>query len=132
MIASKDEVLAAIERSGVCTINALPANLYEGVDRIPYAAEGHITGSTNTPFTEIAPDERYPDLGRLGAALEKGGYLGAEQVISYCGGGISATVAAVACLMVGKEGVAVYDGSLSEWVGEGLPTTRGPEPGRLG
>jgi hypothetical protein len=33
MIASKDEVLAAIERSGVCTINALPANLYEGVDR---------------------------------------------------------------------------------------------------
>ncbi len=47
------------------------------------------------------------------------------------GGDISATVSAVGCLMVGKDDVAVYDGSLSEWVGEGLPTTRGPEPGRL-
>lgn len=132
MIASKDEVLAAIGRDGVCTINALPAALYEGTDAVPYAAEGHITGSTNKPFMEIAPDERYPDLARVRAALEGSGYLGDERVISYCGGGISATVSAVACLMVGKEDVAVYDGSLSEWVGEGLPTTRGPEPGRLG
>jgi thiosulfate/3-mercaptopyruvate sulfurtransferase len=129
MIASKDEVLATIGEAGVCTINALPAALYEGADVVPYAAEGHITGSTNKPFMEIAPDERYPDLARMRTALEGGGYLGDERVISYCGGGISATVGAVACLMVGKNDVAVYDGSLAEWVGEGLPTTRGPEPG---
>jgi thiosulfate/3-mercaptopyruvate sulfurtransferase len=132
MIASKDDVLAAIGRDGVCTINALPAALYEGVDVVPYAAEGHITGSTNKPFMEIAPHERYPDLAHVRAALEAGGYLGDERVISYCRGGISATVSAVACLMVGKDDVAVYDGSLSEWAGEGLPMTRGPEPGRLG
>jgi thiosulfate/3-mercaptopyruvate sulfurtransferase len=132
MIASKDEVLAAIGRAGVCTINALPASFYQGADAVPYAAEGHITGSTNKPFMEIAPDERYPDLASVRAALEGGGYLGDERVISYCGGGISATVSAVACLMVGKDEVAVYDGSLAEWVGEGLPTTRGSEPGRLG
>jgi thiosulfate/3-mercaptopyruvate sulfurtransferase len=132
VIASKDDVLASIGRASVCTINALPAALYEGADVVPYAAEGHITGSTNKPFMEIAPDERYPDLARVRAALEGGGYLGDERVISYCGGGIAATVSAVACLMVGKDDVAVYDGSLSEWVGEGLPTTRGSEPGRLG
>jgi thiosulfate/3-mercaptopyruvate sulfurtransferase len=131
MIASKDEVLAAIGQDGVCTINALPTALYEGTDAVPYAVEGHITGSTSQPFTEIAPGERYPDLARLRAALEAGGYLGDERVISYCGGGISATVSAVGCLMVGKQDVAVYDGSLSEWVAEGLPTTRGPEPGKL-
>jgi thiosulfate/3-mercaptopyruvate sulfurtransferase len=131
MIASKDEVLAARGQRGVCTINALPTSLYEGADVVPYAAEGHITGSTNKPFMEIAPNERYPGLPPLRAALEDGGYLGDERVISYCGGGISATVSAVACLMVGKDDIAVYDGSLSEWVGEGLPTTRGPEPGRI-
>ena len=43
----------------------------------------------------------------------------------------SATVSAVACFMVGRRDIAVYDGSLSEWVGEGLPTTRGSEPASL-
>ena len=132
MIVGRAEVESAIGRRDVCTINALPAALYAGTDAVPYAANGHITGSTNKPYTEIAPDERYPDLDTLRAALDDGGYLGPERVISYCGGGISATVSAVGCLMVGKTDVAVYDGSLSEWVGEGGPTTKGGEPGSLG
>ncbi len=33
--------------------------------------------------------------------------------------------------MVGKSEVAVYDGSLSEWLAEGGATTTGPEPGVL-
>lgn len=131
MIVGREEVLAAIGSEAICTINALPAAYYEGSDAVPYASHGHITGSTNTPFSEIAPQDRYPSLDALQAALADGGYLGDERVISYCGGGISATVSAVACLMVGKQDVAVYDGSMSEWVGEGLPTTRGQEPGRL-
>ena len=32
---------------------------------------------------------------------------------------------------VGKTDVSVYDGSLSEWVGAGGPTTLGAEPGTL-
>ena len=44
------------------------------------------------------------------------GYLAAPKVISYCGGGISATVDALACLLVGQSNVAVYDGSMAEWV----------------
>jgi len=31
----------------------------------------------------------------------------------------------MAHLMAGNENVAVYDGSMDEWVGEGLPTTTG-------
>lgn len=131
MIASREDVRSAIGRGDVCTINALPPALYEGSDATPYTASGHITGSTNKPYSEIAPDDRYPDLERLRESLAEGGYLGNERVISYCGGGIAATVSAVGCLMVGKHDVAVYDGSLSEWVGEGLPTTRGPESGTL-
>ncbi len=131
MIVGRADVEAAIGRDGICTINALPTALYEGTDAVPYAAGGHITGSTSKPYTEIAPDERYPELAQVQAALRDGGYLGPERVISYCGGGISATVSAVGCLMVGKTDVSVYDGSLSEWVGEGGPTTLGAEPGTL-
>lgn len=46
-----------------------------------------------------------------------------KRVITYCGGGIAATVNAIAHLMVGQPNVAVYDGSLYEWIAEGLPLT---------
>jgi|TARA_B100000315_G_scaffold251464_1_gene286320 thiosulfate/3-mercaptopyruvate sulfurtransferase len=45
-----------------------------------------------------------------------------------CGGGISATVDAFACLLAGYENVAVYDGSMSEWVRDERPLTTGAEP----
>jgi thiosulfate/3-mercaptopyruvate sulfurtransferase len=36
-------------------------------------------------------------------------------VICYCGGGISATMDALALTRLGHPQVAVYDGSMSEW-----------------
>ena len=39
-----------------------------------------------------------------------------SRVICYCGGGISATMDALALTLLGHPNVAVYDGSLSEWV----------------
>ena len=50
------------------------------------------------------------------------------KVIAYCGGGISATVDALALILIGHDNVAVYDGSMSEWVrDESLPLVLGPE-----
>ena len=46
-----------------------------------------------------------------------------QRIITYCGGGIAATVNAIGHLIAGNENVAVYDGSMDEWVGEGLPIT---------
>jgi len=48
-------------------------------------------------------------------APESRGALGDERVIGDRGGGIAATMGAVASLMVGTHDVA-------EWVGEGIPT----------
>jgi len=45
-----------------------------------------------------------------------------KRIITYCGGGIAAAVNAAAHLMTGHDNVAVYDGSLYEWLGEKLPT----------
>jgi thiosulfate/3-mercaptopyruvate sulfurtransferase len=62
-------------------------------------------------------------------ALAEAGMLEAPRVITYCGGGISATIDAFACLLAGQPQVAVYDGSMSEWVrDDSLPLTEGPEP----
>jgi len=44
--------------------------------------------------------------------------LSAERVITYCGGGIAATVDAFCLALMGYENVAVYDGSLFEWAAD--------------
>lgn len=38
-----------------------------------------------------------------------------SPVVLYCGGGISATGTALALTLLGRDDIAVYDGSLEEW-----------------
>ena len=50
----------------------------------------------------------------------------AERVITYCGGGIAASSAALVLSLLGVSDVAVYDGSLQEWAADPtLPMERG-------
>ena len=52
--------------------------------------------------------------------------MGGERVVAYCGAGISATLDAFALTLLGSADVAVYDGSMSEWVADpALPLDRG-------
>lgn len=126
----KDVVLSAIGDDAVCTVNALSPGVYTGESKMNYGRKGHITGSVNVPYDELLEDGRFRSADELRAALAARGLLDAERVVCYCGGGISATIDALACLLVGKEEVAVYDGSMSEWVrDESLPLTLGSEPG---
>ena len=55
--------------------------------------------------------------------------LGEKPVIAYCGGGISATMDAMMLFQLGKMDVAVYDGSMSEWIRDpNLPLNLGEAP----
>jgi thiosulfate/3-mercaptopyruvate sulfurtransferase len=122
-------VLAEIGSSSVCTVNALAPGVYTGESEMSYGRKGHITGSVNVFYDELLDDGRYRSAEDLKASLRAKGLLDAERVIAYCGGGISATIDALACLLVGQDQVAVYDGSMSEWVrDENLPMTLGEEP----
>lgn len=115
MFVNKDDVQAALADDKVETSYALSAGAYGGK---------MITGTTCLPFDNLMQDMivLLPD-DQLAATLKTDAPT--ERVITYCGGGIAATVNAIAHLIAGNENVAVYDGSLSEWMGEGLPTTTG-------
>ena len=124
------QVLAAIGDEAVCTVNALSPDVYTGEGKMSYGRKGHITGSVNVFYDQLLDEGRFRPAAELEAALSSKGLLAADRVIAYCGGGISATIDALACLLVGKEEVAVYDGSMSEWVrDDSLPMTLGSEPG---
>ena len=115
--AGKAEVLAAIGDGGVCTINALPPGVHSGDSGANYGRRGHIAGSVNVPYAGLLDDTgRYRPDTDLRDLFEAVGALGRPRVICYCGGGISATMDALALVRLGHPAVAVYDGSMSEWV----------------
>ena len=116
LFADKGAVLAAIGDAGVCTVNALSPEVYAGEGEFSYGRKGHIAGSINLHYDDLLEDGRFRDAEALRESLGAKGLLSAQRVISYCGGGISATIDAFACLLCGKEEVAVYDGSMAEWV----------------
>lgn len=113
MFASKEEVLAFIENTDTAIVNVLPLVSYEA---------SHITGSICVSCMDLMQGMDYflPD-DQLALRLKEVSQH--KRIITYCGGGIAATVNAVAHLMTGYENVAVYDGSLYEWLGEKLPVT---------
>jgi thiosulfate/3-mercaptopyruvate sulfurtransferase len=126
--ASKQDVQAAIGDGSICTINALPSALHTGDAEMGYARPGHIEGSENMPFHLLLDSE----TGEIKSAAElrehfaRTGVFERERVINYCGGGIAATLNALALTLAGHPSVAVYDGSLNEWSADAeLPMTTG-------
>ncbi|NUM46919.1 MAG: sulfurtransferase [Anaerolineales bacterium] len=113
MFADKDEVFAAMENQEVDLVNVLPPVSYEAA---------HIPNSINLSCMDLMDGLEYlrPN-DQLALHLKE--TPGNHRVITYCGGGIAATVNAAAHLLTGHENVAVYDGSMYEWLGEGMPVT---------
>jgi thiosulfate/3-mercaptopyruvate sulfurtransferase len=114
--ADKTEVLAAVEDGSVCTINALSPSVHSGAAPVNYGRKGHIAGSRNVPYAALLnEDGTFKDDAALRALFAAVGALDRARAIFYCGGGISATMDALALTRLGHPSVAVYDGSLSEW-----------------
>lgn len=114
--ADKDAVLGAIDDGAVCTINALSPGVHSGEAAMNYGRKGHIKGSRNVPYAALLrEDGTWRADEDLRALFEDADALGRDRVICYCGGGISATMDALALTRLGQENVAVYDGSMSEW-----------------
>ncbi len=95
-------------QSGVLLIEALAAPLY---------ARGHIPGAVNVPFEGLyREDGTLRDRDELVAIFENvGGLDPGVRPVAYCGGGISATAVAFALHELGRDDIAVYDGSKNAW-----------------
>lgn len=127
--ATREEVLAAVGDGAVCTINALSPDVYAGTSKTNYGRPGHIPGSQNLYYGSILNGQSFRSADEIAAAVENAGARTADRIITYCGGGISATVDAFAMKLIGYDNVAVYDGSMSDWVSDpALPLVTGSAP----
>ena len=130
MWAAKDAMLQVVAGRGPVAINALAPAVYSG-EKNQYGRPGHLPGTFNVYYGdlldplsgEFLPPEKLKPLFAASGALDSG------PVIAYCGGGISATMDALALLICGQDQVAIYDGSMSEWVRDPhLPLKLGMDP----
>jgi thiosulfate/3-mercaptopyruvate sulfurtransferase len=82
----------------------------------PGLASGHIPGSLNVPYTALYnSDGTFKSPADLRAVFTAAGVDLSRPVITSCGSGVTACVVAFALHLIGKDDVALYDGSWSEW-----------------
>lgn len=120
-LADRTDVLAAIGDGATCLVDALTRESFAGTAKLAYGPrKGHIPGAVNLPMGELVDRDtgRFADRDTMRARLSGAGLLGDKRVIAYCGGAIAATVDAFALALLGRDNVAVYDGSLFEWAAD--------------
>jgi thiosulfate/3-mercaptopyruvate sulfurtransferase len=118
---SKADMLANVSSGAEQVVDARGAGRFSGDEPEPRPgmASGHIPGSRNLPHGQLFnADGTYKAKSALEAAFAAAGVNLAKPVITSCGSGITASVLAFAMHLLGKEDVALYDGSWSEWGGD--------------
>ena len=119
LVADKAEVLAGVGDGAVCILNALPPAMHHG-DMSLYGRKGRIASSVNVPTTDLVDEATGTMLpaASLQQAFEAQGVMDRDRIITYCGGGVAATHDAFALALLGRDDVAVYDASMSEWAND--------------
>ena len=127
LMVDKQAVLAGVGDRATCLLNALTPEQHAGTGGVAYGRPGRITGSHNVAARDLVDPatHAYLPAGVLREKFETAGALGPGRVITYCGGGIAASSDAFVLTLLGKDDVAVYDASLSEWATDpSLPMER--------
>jgi len=101
------------------TLDARAKGRFDGTEPEPRAGlrGGHMPGALNQPFLELYDNasRTMKSAGELIALYRESGLDLAKPVITSCGSGVTACNLALGLYLLGKEDVAVYDGSWTEW-----------------
>ena len=120
LIVTRADVEKIVRDGGACLVNALPTELHRGDVPIIPGRAGHIPGSVSVPTANLVDpsSNRFLPVDQLRERFSDAGVLDQAKIVTYCGGGIAATFDAFALALLGRDDVAVYDGSLVEWASE--------------
>ncbi len=119
---SKQELVERSEVDARPLVCSLPAGQFTGSAPSRYTRRGRIPGSVNVSSRDhFNADGTVKSKVELILAYDAAGVDVAEnteEVLLYCGGGISAAAGALGLASIGVNAVRVYDGSLEEWTAD--------------
>jgi len=113
----KGAVAAAIGAPDTVIVNALGPQFHKGLEPSRYGRPGRVPGSVNVPAATLvdAKTKGFTTLADAAAKLEAQGVTKDQNVVCYCGGGISATIDLFLLHQLGYDHLTLYDGSMGEW-----------------
>ncbi len=122
LVRSVDQMLANVESRAEQVADARSRERFDGNDPEPRKGlrSGHIPGAQCLPFTTLMdPDNNYVmrPADDIAAAIEAACLDMDRPIVASCGSGVTAGMLAFGIFLMGKEDVAVYDGSWTEWGG---------------
>ena len=115
LLATRADVLRAIDDGRTQVVDARSAGRFRGEEVEHTRHRGHIPGSLNVPWSQNLRDGSFLDVESLRATYEAAEVRIDGPLITSCGSGVTAALDAFALALLGRDDVAVYDGSWAEW-----------------
>lgn len=117
-ISDLDAVREALERHDAQVLDARSAARFAGTAPEPRSGlkAGHMPGARNLPYDRlVGNDGRLRPSEELGQLFDEAGVHNDCPVVTTCGSGVSAAVLLFGLHLIGRDDIALYDGSWAEW-----------------
>lgn len=119
MNVSVDEVLKSLDDQTITLVDARGAERYRGEQEPIDPVAGHIPGALNRPLTDNLENGLFKPAAQLQAEWQQLlGSAGPQEIVHYCGSGVTACHNQLAMMVAGITGTRIYAGSWSEWIRE--------------
>ncbi len=108
------EGLRQAQATGAVLVDSREERRYQGLEEPIDPVAGHIPGAVNHPWQGVTEDSgRVRD--ESGLRDHWGDTLDAQQLVVYCGSGVTACVNLFSLALLGREDASLYAGSWSDW-----------------
>ncbi len=117
LFASKEDILAALNKPGAAIVDARSPAEYKG-DDLRAKRGGHMPGAVNVDWTTLFTSDDAPVLkspAELRKMYEDAGVTKDKEVIVHCQTGQRSAVSYLTLRLLGYSKVSNYDGSWQEW-----------------
>jgi thiosulfate/3-mercaptopyruvate sulfurtransferase len=108
------EGLRSAQAHGALLVDSREPRRFAGLEEPIDPVAGHIPGAINRPWQGVT-DAHGTVLDTSALQAHWGEALAAEQLVVYCGSGVTACVNLFSLALLGREDATLYAGSWSDW-----------------